>query len=236
MRYKSLNKAKMYELLNNLFDHTNYNPNLMQKINFIYSLLFKIFIENDASLHKLYLENPSNQFANNIYELILNQPNFISEIKEFSIYIEKLPSHEFFLQKLKSLQDFLSSLSLVCNSIRYLELFFPHDVYMKLIQEIRNLFKSQFNLSKILISDFIDYINNTLTDSLKSLKSLKYCSNTLTTISFYFIIFTNNMLYNEIEHLIHIKCLEFIHCERPELFIQFLLNISIPLKIKTLSF
>ena len=31
---------------------------------------------------------------------------------------------------------------------------------MKLLQEIRNLFKSQTTLSKILFSNFIDYINN----------------------------------------------------------------------------
>ncbi|RGB33749.1 hypothetical protein C1646_761328 [Rhizophagus diaphanus] len=42
------------------------------------------------------------------------------------------------------------------------------------------------------------------------------------------------LLLNEIEHLIHIQSLEFKYCERPELFIQSLLNISIPLKIKTL--
>jgi len=93
--------------------------------------------------------------------------------------------------------------------------------------EIENLFKSQKNLTKVSFDTFIDGRTSSITES------LKYCSNTLTIISFYFIFFRNDMKFNGIDHLIHIKCLEFQCCERPELFIQSLLNIFIPLKIKT---
>ena len=52
------------------------------------------------------------------------------------------------------------------------------------------------------------------------------------------IFFNNEMVFNGLEHLLHIKSLEFQHCFGSELFIQSLLKVLMPLgtlKIKTLS-
>lgn len=219
IQYKASNKTNMENFRN--FIYKNANITLILKINLAYFLLFEIFIKNDASLYKLQLEDRFFSTKNfyNFAGLILENPKFISRVKDFRIIIS---CPEF--KAIRKLQNFLSSLPLICNSIKYIELNFPHEVHNKFLQEIKNLFKSQITLSKVLFNRICS-----LTES------LKYCSNTLTSISFHFIIFNENMLLlNEIEHLIHIQSLEFKYCERPELFIQSLLNISIPLKIKTL--
>ncbi|PKC05889.1 hypothetical protein RhiirA5_420331 [Rhizophagus irregularis] len=219
IQYKASNKTNMENFRN--FIYKKADTTLILKINLAYFLLFEIFIKNDASLYKLQLEDRFFSTKNfyNLDELILETPKFISRVKDFRIIIS-CPEFE----AIRKLQNFLSSLPLICNSIKYIELNFPHEVHNKFLQEIKNLFKSQITLSKVLFNRICSLS-----------ESLKYCSNTLTSISFHFIIFNENMLLlNEIEHLIHIQSLEFKYCERPELFIQSLLNISIPLKIKTL--
>ncbi|CAG8625330.1 8349_t:CDS:1 [Funneliformis caledonium] len=248
--YKEINASKTDTLRQILLNRARFIPNLSQKIKYMYFLIFKTLIENDSSLCELHLKNhfsSSNPFANYIYELILNRPKFISEIKDFLI-LESGSSgvcseakdflvlesgsnskcSRVFLQQCMSLQNFLSSLSLICHSIKHLSLIFSHDIYSKFVLEINNLFKSQNTLSKVSFDTFIDCRTSSITES------LRYCSNTLTTISFFFITFKNDMLFNELEHLIHISCLEFQCCEKPELFIQSLLTVPIPLKIKTL--
>ncbi|PKK72718.1 hypothetical protein RhiirC2_848199 [Rhizophagus irregularis] len=197
IQYKASNKTNMENFRN--FIYKKADTTLILKINLAYFLLFEIFIKNDASLYKLQLEDRFFSTKNfyNLDELILETPKFISRVKDFRIIIS-CPEFE----AIRKLQNFLSSLPLICNSIKYIELNFPHEVHNKFLQEIKNLFKSQITLSKVLFNRICS-----LTES------LKYCSNTLTSISFHFIIFNENI---------------------PELFIQSLLNISIPLKIKTL--
>ncbi|CAB5394133.1 unnamed protein product [Rhizophagus irregularis] len=190
IQYKASNKTNMENFRN--FIYKKADTTLILKINLAYFLLFEIFIKNDASLYKLQLEDRFFSTKNfyNLDELILETPKFISRVKDFRIIIS-CPEFE----AIRKLQNFLSSLPLICNSIKYIELNFPHEVHNKFLQEIKNLFKSQITLSKVLFNRICS-----LTES------LKYCSNTLTSISFHFIIFNENMLLlNEIEHLIHMN-------------------------------
>ncbi|RIA87116.1 hypothetical protein C1645_740375 [Glomus cerebriforme] len=55
-------------------------------IQFIYTKLFKLFIENDAILNTLHfnIENLDSAIFDDIYKLFLNHPHFISEIKNFA--------------------------------------------------------------------------------------------------------------------------------------------------------
>lgn len=219
MQYKASNKTNMENFRNFIYNEAN--TTLILKINLACFLLLEIFVKNNASLYKLQLEDRFFSTKNfyNIDELILENPIFLSRVKDFRV---KISCPEF--EAIRKLRNLLSSLPLICNSIKYIELDFPHEVHIEFLKEIKNLFKSQITLSKVLFNR-----TYSLTES------LKYCSNTLTSINFHFIIFDENMLLlNEIKHLIHIKSLEFKFCERPELFIQSLLNISIPLKIKSL--
>ncbi|RGB33750.1 hypothetical protein C1646_761329 [Rhizophagus diaphanus] len=159
IQYKASNKTNMENFRN--FIYKKANTTLILKINLAYFLLFEIFIKNDASLYKLQLEDRF--FTKNLYnfdELILENPKFISRIKDFHIIISRPGA-------ISKLQNFLSSLPLICNSIKYIELNFPHEVHNKFLQEIKNLFKSQITLSKVLFNRICS-----LTES------LKYCSNT----------------------------------------------------------
>src|SRR5438445_124590 len=59
----------------------------IQPINILCIILFKLFIENDASLNNLYISinvYSQNQIFHDIYIMILNNPKFISRIIMFS--------------------------------------------------------------------------------------------------------------------------------------------------------
>ncbi|GBB85596.1 hypothetical protein RclHR1_01210004 [Rhizophagus clarus] len=187
--------------------------NLMNT-NKLIEMLLKIFIENNASLYKLQIEDQISSIKE-IYNVILKNPKFISGIKDFRIISTGF----------QDTPKFLSYLSLNCESIKYLEFDISKEsVHTEYLREIKNLFLSQATLSKVFFNR-----THSLTES------LKYCSNTLTSIKFHFIIFDEEMLFlNEAQHLIHIKSLEFKYCEKPELFIQPFSDNSISLKIKTL--
>ena len=58
--------------------------------------LLRLFIENNASLNNLYMDNCYSQ----IYDMVLNHPKFISEIEIFSLRSADLISTQTFLSSL----------------------------------------------------------------------------------------------------------------------------------------
>ncbi|CAI2161638.1 17228_t:CDS:2 [Funneliformis geosporum] len=208
VEFKVKTVLKIFTLREILFNRTKSNPDLMQKLNLISFLLFKTFIKYDASLHKLHLNikfSYPNQHMSEFYELILNNQNFFSKLKYFTLGLEKnnIVTQEYLEQSIL-FQHFLSHLPKICTSIKYLELNIPYDIYIQLLKEIKNLFKSQKDLLKI--QSVYGGKKNNLTEY------LPFCSNTLTTINFYTIFFSNEISFNGLERLTHIKCLEFQHC------------------------
>src|ERR1043166_2850973 len=87
-----------------------------------------------------------------------------------------------------------------------------------------NMIQSQSQLSSITF----------LSVGISLFNSLKYLSNTLTSINFYSCIFSNSMSFDALSCLIKLESLQFKHCNGLDLkVIQPLLNIATPLKIKT---
>src|SRR6185312_11083537 len=119
---------------------------------------------------------------------------------------------------LESPQKFLSSLSLFSTSMKHIN--FTNVESEKIFD---NLIRSQTKLSSIKLNT-VDISSPLL------LNSLKYHSNTLTSISFVFCFFSNNNIsFDAISNLIHLESLQFSNYLRgiDELglkFIQPLLN------------
>ncbi|RIA91678.1 hypothetical protein C1645_821687 [Glomus cerebriforme] len=192
----------------------------------IYISLFEIFIENEANLHTfgiqifdcIYLD-----CFNHAFELILQNPNFICNIRNLKVRINKK------IADVTKIGLFLSFLSSNCNSISTIDFEF---------REINNIgkfssliYNSQRNLKKISFhsNDFPLY------HSLLSLKNSN-CSNTLKTLAFYNINFKNIVILKEVfDHLnvlesIHIINCYFINSE----FIQQIFNLNNPFKLRSL--
>src|SRR6266542_220204 len=125
------------------------NPSLDVKvIDFVCTTLFKLFINNDVSLNdfNIRIDYLYGRFLFEIYEMILENPKFISKIENFALY-------------------FLDG--------GYNDPNYNHP----------NLIQSQSQL--LSISLYFRTINISLSDA------FKYCSNTLTSITFEFCNFAN---------------------------------------------
>ncbi|PKK67764.1 hypothetical protein RhiirC2_783081 [Rhizophagus irregularis] len=203
----------------------NFNNNYSIKYTFpsnstilIYKSLFKIFIENGATLHTFdVISYVHHEYLNETFELILKNPNFIRNIKNLK------------LQGITNLPKFNSLLSLLnsnCNLISTLHFQFNDDLLIS-----SSIINSQKNLKKILYK-YNDFPSNY---SLLSLKDSN-CSNTLKTIIFHETDFKDiNILKEVFEQL---NCLESIHilyCRSLNShFIQQIVNITKPFKLRSL--
>ncbi|CAB5165745.1 unnamed protein product [Rhizophagus irregularis] len=94
--------------------------NFLNSIRLIYKSLFKILIENQVKLHTFKIKIITGGFFNSIIELILQNPNFIYNIKNFMICISYRS-----INNLKNIETFLSLLSLNNNS--FSTLYFQYD-------------------------------------------------------------------------------------------------------------
>jgi len=140
----------------------------------IYPLLFKIFVENEVNLNTLELEIfefsifDNCKCFNNIFELILKNPNFIRNIRNFSLYFGET------ITIIEKFYPFLKFLSSNCNSITSFSFGFICDdgIYyvdddnydMGLIEEtLSQIINSQQNLKKISLcndNDFKFYLDH----------------------------------------------------------------------------
>ena len=199
-----------------------------EKLKVIYISLFKIFIENNASLNNLYMTCDRGSFNTwfefgDINDMILDNPKFISEIKSFS-FEYNMRSRQ---QDLKpTVQKLLSSLSLLFTSIKHIE-FACCEGFEK---GLANIIQSHSQLSSIVFNFLMVYP--------LLLNGLKYSSNTLTSINFNYCRFDDNMKFDAISYLTHLESLQLGSISSPRFGLlsitQPLLSITTPLKIKTL--
>ncbi|CAB4422655.1 unnamed protein product [Rhizophagus irregularis] len=175
--------------------------------------LFKIFIENEVNLHTLEIEISSthyynnNKYFNNFLDLILQNTNFIHNIKNLNICFDS-PSNS----------------SSYHNGIN-------KDEYKLVKNRIFQVINLHQNLKKILLS----HDKFPLYQSLLSSKDSN-CSNTLNTIIFYRVDFEGIInLDKTIEQLNVLESVHIIYCYSLNSgFTQQILNLIKPFKLKSL--
>jgi hypothetical protein len=196
---------------------------------FIYKSLFLIFIENEVNLHSFevtVLNDTEIVYFDEIFELILQNPNFICNIKNFKLDLD---------EETDNLAKFLEIINSNCCSISSLYFLFPFPLHNSdyLINEksLSQIINSQENLKKILYG-YNDFPLH------HSLLSLKYpnCSNTLNTIIFYHIDFKNIIILSEVFNQLNVlESIHIVFCySLNSKFVQQINNITKPFKLKSL--
>ncbi|GES77270.1 hypothetical protein GLOIN_2v1869164 [Rhizophagus clarus] len=162
-------------------------------------------------------------YFDEVYEIILQNPNFIRNIKNFKINLSTTISN--------NITRFLIFFGSNCNSISSFYIKFP--LYQQINEEnLSQFIDSQKNLEKILFRSNIYF---PLYYTFLSLKNSN-CSNTLNTIIFYYIDFKNTLVLSEVINQlnvlesIHIVCCSSLNSN----FSQQINNIHKPFKLKTL--
>ncbi|GBC04709.1 hypothetical protein RclHR1_05820001 [Rhizophagus clarus] len=189
----------------------------------IYESIFKIFIENEAILNIFEVSIFSNDdcyYFNIAFKLILQNQIFINNIKNLDLTIYTTFSN------VTMIIPYLKSI----NSISSLNYHFSdyNDLSKSLLPQIIN---SQQNLKKIVFSSCHNPLNQLLFESLKNFN----CSNTLKTIIFYKINFSNIFIFNEVfKQLNALESIHIIECGSLNSFIHQIINIVKPFKLKSL--
>src|SRR6266498_1133383 len=146
--------------------------NSREMIDFICSSLFKLFINNNVSLNDLIISfnySHGNSFLK-VFELILDHPKFISNVKNFTLNGYDCP-------KFNLLQPFLTSLPSLLPSIKHLDIsiknILPTIPPQVQLLSLSLFFTTAFNYySNTLISIKFDYCDFTKILSFDGLKSL----------------------------------------------------------------
>ncbi|GBC47809.2 hypothetical protein GLOIN_2v1779684 [Rhizophagus irregularis DAOM 181602=DAOM 197198] len=191
---------------------------LYSLIELIYKSLFLIFIENEVNLHSFEVTMTTDHFYL-IIELILQNPNFICNIKHLKINVYKITNN---------MTNFLNFIYSNCNSISSLYILFIPTYYEKSLSQI---IKSKENLKKLSFT----HNYSPSYDLLLSLKNYN-CSNTLNTIIFHNIDFNYISILAEIFNQLNVlESIHIIYCHSLDSkFIQQIINITKPFKLKSL--
>jgi hypothetical protein len=224
---------KWIATLTTKLQHSNYlNSSPLQTSNFtklIYKSLFSIFIGNEVNLQSFEVIMSTDEDYENFYdvfELILQKPNFIGSIKNLSLDIYRTTNN---------ITKFLIFLYSNCNSISSLYFLFPYeynqDNHIITEKNLSQIINSQENLRKITLG-FNEYPLRHLLLSLKNTNGL----NTLNTIVFYCIDFRNIDVLNEVFNQLNVlESIHIIHCySLDSKFIQQIISITKPFKLKSL--
>ncbi|GES79285.1 hypothetical protein GLOIN_2v1784886 [Rhizophagus clarus] len=194
----------------------------------IYKLLFLIFIENEVNLHNFevtLLNHNELEYFDEILELILQNPNFIRNIKDFKLDFDEVTDN---------ISKLLGFLNYNCKSISSFYFLFPsyNNNYPMIEKSLSQIINSQENLQKILLG-FNGYYP--LRHLLLSLRHPN-CSNTLNTIIFYYTNFTNIVVLGEVINQLNVlESIHIIYCySLDSKFIQQINNITKPFKLKSL--
>ncbi|RIA87825.1 hypothetical protein C1645_827250 [Glomus cerebriforme] len=197
------------------------DQNFVQIKKLFFKSLFKIFIENKANLHTFEVEMFIRDDYIDAFELISQNPKFICNIRNLKL-IGNLSRNYHFLKFLYN-----------CNSISSLHFHFSYihsNNYMLIENNLSKLIKSQHNLKTILLNENILPLN----DLLLSLKNSN-CSNTLRTIIFYHDKLKPTVNLKEVfEQLNVLESVHFLGCDLNHDFIQQIINITKPFKLKSL--
>jgi hypothetical protein len=191
----------------------------------IYRLLFRIFIEKEVNIHTFkvtVLTDEDCEHFNGTIELILQNPNFICNIRNLTLDFD--PTNE-------NITKFMIFLYSNCNSISSLGFLFPWYYYPITEKHLSQIIESQQNLKKI----FLCYNNLPLYHSLLSFKGPN-CTNTLRTIICYHVNFKNIVTLNEVlEQLNVLESIHILYCYSLDSnFIQQIVNLTKTFKLKSL--
>ncbi|GES79244.1 hypothetical protein GLOIN_2v1869164 [Rhizophagus clarus] len=191
----------------------------------IYKSLYLIFIKNKVTLRSFevtLLNKKEFECFDEVLELILQNSNFIYNIKNFKLDFDITTNN---------MIKFLEFLYPICNSITSLFLLFPsyNDNFSITEKNLSQLINSQENLKKILLySEFPLYH---LPSSLKN----SNCINTLKTIIFYYLDFENIRILDEVFNQLNVlESIHIIYCYSLDRFVQQIINITKPFKLKSL--
>jgi hypothetical protein len=194
----------------------------LEFLRFVFLSLIKIFIENEVNLNTFEVEILytlgviNNDCFESAFQLFLQNPNFICNIKNLNIYFNGP------IGELSFLKYFYSN----CKSISSLYIHFSIDGYAE--NDLSKVINSQQNLKKI----YIDLSNY----SLRSLKNSN-CSNTLKTIIFHKINLDKLAVnFNEVfEQLNVLESIHILYCyPLNSSIIQKIINLTKPFKLKSL--
>ncbi|CAI2179745.1 6690_t:CDS:1 [Funneliformis geosporum] len=191
------------------FDIKKNLPNSIEIIDSICILLFKLFINSDASLNNLRLLSSSKvNFLPEMHKLILTNPKITSDLKVISLDVSNEP--------------ILTSLLSISSSIRQLNLYYGGKS-----TNVSSVIRSQSRLSSLSFDN--------LTYDVYLMNAFKFYPQTLTSIEFKLCNFTNISSLEGIQYLSQLKSLYFFHCRGLTVrAFQSLLVHPNPLKIKTL--
>ncbi|GBC18821.2 hypothetical protein GLOIN_2v1762341 [Rhizophagus irregularis DAOM 181602=DAOM 197198] len=113
--------------------------------------LFSLFIENEVNLHSLeILDYPEYEYCD-VFELILQNSNFIRNVKNFTLDFDSCKIDD-------NITKFLTFLCSSCNlisSFYYIFPFPPYDNHPTIEKSLSKFINSQKNLNKILIEEYI---------------------------------------------------------------------------------
>ncbi|GBC02667.1 hypothetical protein RclHR1_04740010 [Rhizophagus clarus] len=194
----------------------------------IYRLLLLIFIESEVKLKcfkiKLIIDK-DHEIFDSVFELILQNPNFICNIKNLTLDFGKISDN---------ITKFLMFLYSNCNLISSLYFTYPYNYNHIVISEKRlsQIINSQENLRKITL-EFND--KDLPCNLLLSLKNTN-CLNTLNTIIFYYMDFENINILNEVFNQLNVlESVHLIYCQSLDSkFVQKIDGITKSFKLKTL--
>ncbi|GES79352.1 hypothetical protein GLOIN_2v1776857 [Rhizophagus clarus] len=207
---------------------TNFTVQNNNELNYkklIYRLLFQIFIENKVKVYTFkvkVLSNEDFEYFNDTIELILQNSNFICDIRNLTLDFD--PTDD-------NITKFMIFLYSNCNSISSLYFLFPWYYYPITEKHLSQIIESQQNLKKISLC----FNNIPLYHSLLSLKNSN-CINTLSTIIFYHVSFKNVIILNEVfEQLNVLESIHILYCYSLDSnFIQQISNLTKPFKLRSL--
>ncbi|GBC02670.1 hypothetical protein RclHR1_04740013 [Rhizophagus clarus] len=214
----------------------NNHSNRYKVTKLVYRLLFNMFIENEGNLHSFEIRaNTINDYKyfNDTMELTLQKPNFISNIRSLMFHIN-IPYYSESRFSYTNVSPFLNFLFSNCNSISsfYFGISeFNVDNFSLIRNDLSKMVISQKNLKKISFE-----CNTFLYDSFSILKNSN-CSNTLNTITFYFINFRNIItIFQEVfDQLNVLESIHIIYCySLNSEFIQQIISVTRPFEIRSL--
>ncbi|GET66545.1 uncharacterized protein OCT59_000336 [Rhizophagus irregularis] len=197
------------------------DSNFVRFLNLIFLALIKIFIENEVNLHTFEFDDRTlnkinSDCFNSTIQLILQNPNFVCNIKNLKIYLLCYNYYD-------NVTSLIKCLYISCTSISSL---YIDSLRNPVEKDISKLIDLQQNLKKIFFYFNGYYLNNV---------EFFNCSNTLKTI-----IFSANRLsrFNFNEMFEKLNVLESIHilyyCSLDSTFIQQVINLTKPFKLKSL--
>ncbi|PKK64506.1 hypothetical protein RhiirC2_787380 [Rhizophagus irregularis] len=166
--------------------------------------------------------NPDMIYFDLIIELILQNPNFINNIKSLTFYFDMVNNN------IIKFIRFLDSTN-YCNPISSLYLKFHNSTIKKISLQI---IKSQKNIKKISFDCNGRFLDNLVLLSLKNTN----CSNTLNSIIFYFVDFEKIDVLSEVFNYLNVlESIHIIYCDSIDYkFTQQINNIIKPFKLKSL--